>query len=435
MTKEEKQSLLNELSSIEKLELEAILDRISVQNPEGESFKNWLYSLRNKLFENQRFVAVLLDTLSRFPTKSGEKVFLALNDCVNDSKLRKIIKKAKYRFEQHGFLKQSPEKVVIFSDKALRSIEMKEAEAHLWVYPICGRCKVTFYLPSITNEGQLLLVGSDLEGFKKFVAGSPVELDTTPLIITGYGGKKLYREMVPKDQILELHSVSVSLPFASICARHLIDLFSERYPDIYPTKLATVKNIITKFLPENPHDYMVKELAPSSITPKTVEEVDQKSLARHTGIFFFDYKRTDELATSLISIVDSVMTWDTASKIHNINKKIMEFLTSMDAFYLGLYRTFLISWAAIAAKRNKLIPEALALLEISRDIETAKFDKWAEFFIAHIAYALRLYATIRVIKSDLSNKTDRTRLESVEVTGRNDRGWTLLLDFLDKMGS
>lgn len=84
-------------------ELEIIVDRLSVQDPEGTSLENYLKSLMKTLDERETLAAGLLEQLSRKPSRVGFRTFLALKDLIRDRKLAKIVKQAGYRFSQRGF--------------------------------------------------------------------------------------------------------------------------------------------------------------------------------------------------------------------------------------------------------------------------------------------------------------------------------------------
>lgn len=84
-------------------ELEMIVDRLSVQNPEGASLENYLRSLVKTLSEQETLAAALLEQLSRKPSQVGFQTFLAVRDVIRDKKLAKIVKQVGYRFSQRGF--------------------------------------------------------------------------------------------------------------------------------------------------------------------------------------------------------------------------------------------------------------------------------------------------------------------------------------------
>lgn len=125
--KPEKKSETVALTPDEKDELQMIMDRLSVQDPEGGSLENYLKSLRQALGERPHLMAGLLDLLSRSPSKVGFRAFRLLRDSV-DREYSRLVKQAAYRFAQRGHAIESPapaqEKVVLIQR------EVREPVAH-----------------------------------------------------------------------------------------------------------------------------------------------------------------------------------------------------------------------------------------------------------------------------------------------------------------
>ncbi len=62
-------------------ELQMILDRLAVQDPEGQSFDGYLHSLLNSLSERPLMAAALIDRLSRNPALTGFRTFHSRQSC------------------------------------------------------------------------------------------------------------------------------------------------------------------------------------------------------------------------------------------------------------------------------------------------------------------------------------------------------------------
>ena len=119
-------------------ELEMIVDRLSVQDPEGTSLENYLKSLVKTLEAQETLAAGLLEQLSRKPSKVGFQTFLAIRDVIRDKKLVKIVKQVGYRFSQRGF---TPEPEALLAENVvLVQKEGRKPVAH--VLPVNG----TFWL-------------------------------------------------------------------------------------------------------------------------------------------------------------------------------------------------------------------------------------------------------------------------------------------------
>ncbi len=133
--KSENRKKQNELALTpeESMELQMILDRISVQVAEGESFQVYLTSLRKLLEGRERMVAELLSGLARNPSPAGFKVFRTLADTVTDKALCKAVRQAAYRFAQKGFTieeGEAPQERVVLVQR-----EQKKAVGHLTMGP------------------------------------------------------------------------------------------------------------------------------------------------------------------------------------------------------------------------------------------------------------------------------------------------------------
>ncbi len=134
----------------EAAELQIILDRLSVQSPEGESFSSWLQSLKRSLEGRERLVAVLLESLSRQPTEAGFRAFAELKDLVSGKSCVKTVKQAGYRFSQKGYSPEmeggEAEPVVLVAPEARMS------QAHMAVGPMGYLFLTALISPSPTSD-------------------------------------------------------------------------------------------------------------------------------------------------------------------------------------------------------------------------------------------------------------------------------------------
>lgn len=134
----------------EAAELQIILDRLSVQSPGGESFSNWLQSLRKSLEGRDRLVAALLESLSRQPTEAGFRAFAELKDLVSEKSCVKTVKQAGYRFSQKGYGLEmeggEAEPVVLVAPEARMS------QAHMAVGPMGCLFLTALVSPSPTSD-------------------------------------------------------------------------------------------------------------------------------------------------------------------------------------------------------------------------------------------------------------------------------------------
>ncbi len=119
------------LSREEADELQMIVDRLLVQNPEGESFERYLQSMGNTLGSRPHMAAALVEQLSKNPGKTGFLTFCALEGLIRNSAHKRHLKQAAYRFSQRGFTcageAPAPEKVVLIQGEA------RHPAAHLFL--------------------------------------------------------------------------------------------------------------------------------------------------------------------------------------------------------------------------------------------------------------------------------------------------------------
>jgi hypothetical protein len=252
----------SKLGSDESLEVGMILDRLSVQNPEGTSLENYLKSLVKTLENREAIAAALIEQLSRKPSKVGFQTFMALKDSIRDNKLTRIVKQVGYRFSQRGFsgdLQIRPVDNVVLVQK-----EGKKPVAH--VLPVDG----TFWLfaaliPEASYPAPTLVTALMEQDFAQVY------------IRVLEGSQKIYRDYLQKvgERHADRKPCEVPLYHAARLFFELLDLSKDRQATPEQGR-ATI--ILRPFhAPEKqPYAY---ELMPAVENPwKRLEEVDPKTL-------------------------------------------------------------------------------------------------------------------------------------------------------------
>jgi hypothetical protein len=89
-------------------ELEFILDRLRVQNPNGASLEGYLQSLRSTLAAKEPLVVALMDRMDRRFGDVGYRVLQTLRDLFPSKAFRTAHRQAEYRMKQAGFGDQAP---------------------------------------------------------------------------------------------------------------------------------------------------------------------------------------------------------------------------------------------------------------------------------------------------------------------------------------
>ena len=171
-------------------ELQMILDRLAVQDPEGESFEGYLHSLRNSLSGRPLEAAALIDRLSRNPAPTGFRTFQCLETIVESSPYKRNLKQAAYRFSQKGFTAagqtSAPEKVVLIQG------EQRKAAAHLLM--VQGTMWIVSALIPEASTGSYVLLTAFLED----------DFATFNVRVAEASSPKLYRDYL---QVLSAHAI------------------------------------------------------------------------------------------------------------------------------------------------------------------------------------------------------------------------------------
>jgi hypothetical protein len=153
------------LTREESNELQMILDRLAVQDPEGESFEGYLHSLRNSLSRRPLLAAVLIDRLSRNPGQTGFRTLQALHETIEASPYKRNLKQAAYRFSQKGFKAaegiSAPEKVVLIpGEKRKATAHLCMVQGTLWI--------VSAFIPEALQGGYGLITAFLEDDFATF---------------------------------------------------------------------------------------------------------------------------------------------------------------------------------------------------------------------------------------------------------------------------
>lgn len=149
-----------QLTENERREVELMIDRLRLQDPNGQSLANCLKTLRQVLGDRQRVAAALLDDLSRRDNGVCFRAFCELRSVVTDKKLAKVVRQAEYRLRQKGY--PLPEETQNVSDASapvtLIRQEVRKEECHLVTPPVgAGLWQYSAYLP-IKGEADFLMV-------------------------------------------------------------------------------------------------------------------------------------------------------------------------------------------------------------------------------------------------------------------------------------
>ncbi len=194
------------LTSEQSDELQMVLDRLAVQDPEGESLDSYLHSLRNSLAGRPILAAALIDRLSRNPVSTGFRAFQSLEKIVETSPYKRSLKQAAYRFSQKGFTTAgqtvAPDKVVLIQGSH------RKAVSHLFMVP------GTMWIVSA------LVPEASMGGYTFLTAFLEDDFATFNVRVAEGSSPKLYRDYL---QVLSAHATGrkgIEIPI-----RHAARLF------------------------------------------------------------------------------------------------------------------------------------------------------------------------------------------------------------------
>lgn len=273
-----KKAVAFELTAEESDELQMILDRLSVQNPEGESLKGYIESLRAALGSRERMAAALIDRVGKQPTEVGLRAFLAFEGLVKSGQYRKIMKQAAYRFSQKGFAtgrdEGQPERVVIIQR------EVRQPVAHVAFVPN-GFWLVSALIPADDQSMPMVVTAIAEHSFDHL----SVRVSET--------SNRLYREYLQKiDAHAGKKPGEVPIRHAARLFFELLDFHGreEANPDI-----ESAKKMLRPFHdPEKPP--YVYELMPPVEQPEIkVRDLNATKLLEKTDVAWLFFTR-DELA-------------------------------------------------------------------------------------------------------------------------------------------
>ncbi len=264
------------LSREEADELQMILDRLAVQNPEGESLDRYLNSLGNALASRPHLATVLVDTLSKNPNQTGYRVFAALEKIIEPTPFKRHLKQAAYRFTQRGFTaptEAEPRKVVLIQG------ESRKSAAHL------------FHVPGTLWLVSALVPDSGRTGHTLVTAFLEDDLDTFNVRLTE-SSQKLYKDYLQK---LTSHAggskaVEISIQHAARLYFEMVDLWTAKksLPELERAR-ELLKPLYSTDI--KPYAY---ELMPEIDDPaRRLQEIDVAALLQGMDLSWLTFSKQD----------------------------------------------------------------------------------------------------------------------------------------------
>ncbi|MGV8075618.1 MAG: hypothetical protein AB2L11_13810 [Syntrophobacteraceae bacterium] len=269
-----------ELLPEEVQELGMIVDRLSVQTPNGGSLGSYLESLRNVLGNREKMVAALIEALAKRPTEVGFQAFLKLQDIIEAKEYAKLRKQAIYRFAQRGFLKPpegTHERKVVLVQK-----ETKKSLAHL-----VPMGESFWFLSSIIHEENR----RDATAVSAYVAGTPKRV----ILRVGETSNRAYKEYIQRvSEHLPRKPVEIPLWHAAGLIREMIEFFGSEGD---PVQAEGVKRAIQPFDDPQRLSYAY-ELMPELEHPEELlREIDLQVFMKNLPKDWIPFSKEDLLPT------------------------------------------------------------------------------------------------------------------------------------------
>ncbi len=375
-----------EIGLAEEREIEAIIDRLNVQNPEGESFKNCLDSLKKFLSDKEHLAVAILERISQNPSPASLKAFKSIKEVVKSKKWLKLVKQIEYRLSQKGFVLEKSSK----EEKVLFKAELSgEAEARLFYDKSLSRfCLMIYEQPSLRELGYIIGVELFLNNLTPEAYSEP---DPTLRVVRG--PKRSFKEMV--SALNEVYSAPLKVPFtktATFC-KELLELYDQRWDVENIGHINVAKNLFSSY-----------DLEDASC--EIEESKDFGELISVVGPFVFSKEAMEKFRSEISSLIRPLLHIDSFTKAYNLERKIFETFKSLDTLSLGKYRIYLGIMALILASKNENLFYPSLLQKISKDIKEGNFDRWKPFIVKHMLFSIFYFA----VQNLMTAKASESRL-------------------------
>ncbi len=427
------------LNPREERELEALLDRLNVQSPEGESFVHFLTSLRAILMNRESLTTVLLERISYSPSPGGIAAFCALKDIVRHKHLQKRLRKAEYRLSQRGYPvteEHSDGRVVLFRSRPEQVHTL--GEARLYRVPQHGRRLVSLFVPADDAAGYHIVGGTVITGMYRGENLDPSTMrDERMSTIVEAAGKRAFRAF---DQQMRQRgeSVVISFPYGVSAYYDLAEVYAGRYEAVSLYEIHRAKELLSAYLPADHQHSLAQEIGLLDPLPP-VSEAFLMQLALTLSPFMCEAPVMENVAVAVEEVLRSPIACGDEVRHYHAAKRIWAWLREMDAFTRNLYRVFLEDWAVCLARRHACAEMASVLTYVAGSLCTGEHARWERFFTVHLSLSLMSFARLRMALSSLreGERGSSSRLVTTfsrESEGKGER-WKLLGEFLFGMNA
>lgn len=397
--KKEKKEVLK-LRQDEEREIDAIVERLEVQDPGGETFEIFVTSLKDR-FRNREFaLAGLLDKISKNPSSAGIAAFKKLYESLKDPEARKIVRKAKYRLEQKGvvFEDREEEKVVRVGFGITNLGE--SPKAHLWRDKLFSyRILEMEFPPEGKEERVFIFCEENIDSYRLLVG-----------CVTG--SKRLVREI--RDDLAGRARLCVPLPLEyAICA---FDEYFEVYEDRLGIRCSLDFSNAKKFLAKLgacEEKAFFRNVLPEASIDEAMR--DDARICAAAGPYDFHGMDIERCVGLFENVILSRLDYPKKVMAEVLEERIVEYFRSLDKWALGRYRMFLkdgvLEWL-----HRKEETVASHLYQIAGHVNYDGLPSIAPFLLKHLLssiyywtlwYKLVLSLELKDFRVDVLNLSDR----------------------------
>jgi len=375
MGKKKKKSEPLQVSPEEEKELESIIDRLSVQDPEGESFSRFVESL-SKRFEEERLRAALLERISKAPTPASLEVFKHFRNTISEKPYVKVVKRAEFRLKQKGInldpetkSSGSTEKRVLID---IPNEDVCAGEAMVHLDSGTGWDGLIFlFEPSLTYDAGLVFV----------------EESATKSTLGCYWVWNSKRKVLEMLNEITKHADLYRVPMyhGAVIFNDYLEIFEGRYDPGDRTKIFEVKRLLAPHVPENRDQYFLEVLA--DVEPEDPQVVIRK-LTENKSYFRLGYHNDSlDLLNNVLTLLKSPIESPAHAKRYRVEKVIDEFFENADPRRLKLLGLNLKAHAVkFIHDQEKSI--ARTIYDIAKHCEEGSISPIRNFLISYTINAL-----------------------------------------------
>lgn len=361
----------------EERELDAIIERLEVQNPEGETFETFISTLRDRFQNREMLLALLLDRISKSPSSAGLAVFKKLYGNLENSGARKIVRRARYRLEQKGIsLDEEQEERVVRVGHGASDVS-ESPEAYIWREKVFSYRTLEIEFPPRGKEERVFIICEEDRDLSKLVVGYMA------------GSRRLVRET---RDILNRRSrfrVPVSVECAVSLFNEYVEVYKDRATSQFKMDLANARKFIAGFTVPKVSEFLSRTL-PETDIGEALRNVARICAA--AGPYDFLGMDCNRCVDIFKDVILSRLDYPKRVMTEVLEERIAEYLSTLDRWVLGRYRMFLEDGVLEWIHRGDEVT-ASCLYQIAEHINYEGLSRVVAFLLKHLLSSLYYWTT------------------------------------------